>query len=194
MATVSRREKKCWRVPLGQLMMDLLWIYPFSRMQIVTTKIITFLGSLLTFICRPITGWGVRSKVSIYIVRNLNLNLRYVRICILWWEVDPGFIQEFLKTPEVLGFRCRKHQVLALSTMGYILATGHWGTTYISLFYVVNLVIVGIFNLEKQMGYIVTCWTCFCFITFLLLQGVDLDMYRYIIYIYIYILYTCFQL
>ena len=105
------KRKKCWRVPLGQLMMDLLWIYPFSRMQIVTTKIITFLGSLLTFICRPITGWGVRSKVSIYIVRNPNLNLRYVRICILWWEVDPGFIQEFLKTPEVLGFRRRKHQV-----------------------------------------------------------------------------------
>ena len=72
--------------------------------------------------------------------------------------------------------------------MGYIF--GYWTLgdylDYLYMyFYVVNLVIVGIFNLEKQVGYIVTCWTCFCFITFLLLQGVDLDMYRYI-YIYTY--------
>ena len=88
------------------------------------------------------------------------------------------------------GFRRRKHQVLALSTMGYIFF-GYWtlGNYLYKSFYVVNLVIVGIFNLEKQMRYIVTCWTCFCFITFLLLQGVDLDMYR-CIFTYIHTIYV----
>ena len=67
-----KEKKKCWRVPLGgNKLMDILWIvYPFSRMQK--------------------TAPPNDENNRLYIVRNPNLNLRYVTICILWWEVYPG--------------------------------------------------------------------------------------------------------